>query len=367
VKASKPILLLVWGWLLLVTPAVALTCLSGGGQEDWDHYKARFISADGRLIDTGNQSISHSEGQGFGLRLALFFEDRETFAKIWGWTRENLYVRDDRLAAWRWRPDQAEPVADRNNASDGDVLIAWALGQAGQRWEEPDYLAAARAIAAEIRAKLLRETPYGLLLLPGLEGFEREEGLILNPSYWVFPALEELAALNPPADTWRALRDAGLRMLEEARFGRWELPPDWVVWNDGFTLPADLSSRFGYDAIRIPLYLIWGGVDDPTRLMPVLNRLAAFWDHFATAPFTPDWTELRDDSVSTHETLAGIKAVIALTRFVVRSEREAVVLSLPPLAGETDYYSASLSLLVRAAATEWCRRVSTGAPGSRTR
>jgi endoglucanase len=363
-KVSKPILLLVWGWLLLATPAVALTCFSGGGQEDWNHYKARFISADGRLIDTGNQNISHSEGQGFGLRLALFFEDRETFAKIWGWTRENLYVRGDQLAAWRWRPDQAEPVTDLNNASDGDVLIAWALGQAGRRWEKPDYLAAARAIAAEIRAKLLRNKPYGLLLLPGLEGFERDEGLILNPSYWVFPALEELAMLNPPADTWRTLRDTGLRMLEEARFGRWELPPDWVVWNAGFALPTDFKPRFGYDAIRVPLYLVWGSdsLSDQQQLHRLLNRFLGFWENFVGAPFVPDWTDLSNDAVSSHDAPAGIKAVINLIRFVMQSKGRAAFLSLPPLNDQVDYYSASLSLLVRAAATEWCQRASTIAP-----
>lgn len=357
-KVSKIALLLAWSWLL-AAPAAALTCFGvADGQEDWNRYKARFVGAEGRLIDTGNQNVSHSEGQGFGLRLALFFEDRETFAKIWNWTRTHLYVRGDRLAAWRWRPDRVEPVEDRNNASDGDVLIAWALGEAGRRWREPAYLDAARAIAAEIRAKLLRETSYGLLLLPGLEGFERDEGLILNPSYWVFPALEELAALNPPADTWRALRDTGLRLLEEARFGRWGLPPNWVVWKNGFTLPADLSPRFGYDAIRIPLYLIWGGIDASSRPTSALNRMVAFWDQYANAPFVSDWTDLRDDSIGTHDAPAGAKAVIALARFVVRGEREAAFLSLPSLDERADYYSASLSLLVRAAATEWCQRAS---------
>lgn len=342
------------GWLLAM-PAAALTCFGdAAGQEDWNRYKARFISAEGRLIDTGNQNISHSEGQGFGLRLALFFEDRETFAKIWGWTRDHLYVRNDRLAAWRWRPDQTEPVEDRNNATDGDILIAWALGQAGRQWQEPAYLDEARAIAAEIRRKLLRETPYGLLLLPGADGFDREEGLILNPSYWVFPALDELAALNPPADAWLALRETGLKLLEEARFGRWNLTPDWVVWNAGFALPADFKPRFGYDAIRVPLYLVWGSgsLSDPQQLHRLLNRFLGFWENFVGAPFVPDWTDLSNDAVSSHDAPAGIKAVIALTRFVARSEREAAFLSLPPLDDQADYYSASLSLLARAAAVD---------------
>lgn len=344
------------GWLITV-PAAAMNCYGvAERQEDWNRYKAHFISNEGRLVDTGNQQVSHSEGQGFGLRLALFFEDRETFARIWRWTRMNLYVRGDRLAAWRWKPGQFQPIEDRNNASDGDVLIAWALGEAGRQWQEPAYLEAARAIAADIRTKLLRETPYGVLLLPGAEGFERADGLIINPSYWVFPALDELALLNPPAETWQALRQTGLKLLEEARFGRWQLPPDWLALNAGFALPTGFQPRFGYDAIRVPLYLIWGGNNpaDPQPLHRLLQRLVEFWDRFAGAAFIPDWTDLSNDAVSSHDAPAGIKAVIALTRFAARAPQEAAFLSLPPLDDQADYYSASLSLLVQAALANRC-------------
>ncbi len=31
-------------------------------------------------------------------------EDRDSFNRIWQWTKANLFVRDDGLAAWRWDP-----------------------------------------------------------------------------------------------------------------------------------------------------------------------------------------------------------------------------------------------------------------------
>ena len=68
----------------------------------WTAWKARFVTDAGRVVDTGNQGISHSEGQGFGMLLAVAANDRPTFERIWGWTRANRMVRDDQLLAWRW-------------------------------------------------------------------------------------------------------------------------------------------------------------------------------------------------------------------------------------------------------------------------
>ena len=96
----------------------------------WRRYAERFLLPEGRIVDTGNKGISHSEGQGYGMLLAVAGGDRAAFDRLWGWTQRVLMVRGDGLAAWRWTPDGG--VADRNNASDGDMLIAWALLRAAE-------------------------------------------------------------------------------------------------------------------------------------------------------------------------------------------------------------------------------------------
>ncbi len=35
----------------------------------WERYKARFMMPDGRIIDTANGNVSHTEGQGFAMLL----------------------------------------------------------------------------------------------------------------------------------------------------------------------------------------------------------------------------------------------------------------------------------------------------------
>jgi endoglucanase len=236
-------------------------------KEMWRAYKGRFVTGSGRVVDTANGGVSHSEGQGYGMLLAVAADDRAGFEAIWGWTRANLFVRGDELAAWRWEPEKRPAIADMNNATDGDLLIAWALTEAAEAWGDVSHRVAARRIAVEIGRKLiLLKTANGSLLLPGMAGFaaeDRADGPVLNLSYYVFPAFARLPLVAAEFD-WAGLSRAGLRLIEKARFGPARLPSDWVSLKTGEPQPADgFPAQFSYNAIRIPLYLAWAGFDQP--------------------------------------------------------------------------------------------------------
>jgi endoglucanase len=262
------------------TPQPRSIPLSGAltDKSAWRAYKARFVTEQGRVVDTGNASISHSEGQGYGLLLAVAANDRDAFEKIWGWTRANLMVRGDELMAWRWEPDARPAVADMNNASDGDLLVAWALAEAGEAWSDASYRVAARRIAVELGRKLiLPKTPHGALLLPAVSGFaaeDRADGPVINLSYWVFPALERLSSAASEFD-WTALTRSGLQLLERARFGTGKLPVEWLSLREIETKPAQgFAATFSYNAIRIPLYLAWAGLGNADDYAPFLSLWA---------------------------------------------------------------------------------------------
>jgi endo-1,4-beta-D-glucanase Y len=236
-------------------------------KELWRSYKGRFVSESGRVVDTANGQISHSEGQGYGMLLAVAADDRAGFEALWGWTRANLFVRGDELAAWRWEPEKRPAVADMNNATDGDLLIAWALTEAAEAWGDVSHRVAARRIAVEIGRKLiLLKTANGSLLLPGMAGFsaeDRPDGPVLNLSYYVFPAFARLPLVAAEFD-WAGLSRAGLGLIEKARFGPSRLPSDWISLKTGEPQPAEgFPAQFSYNAIRIPLYLAWAGFDQP--------------------------------------------------------------------------------------------------------
>lgn len=302
----------------------------------WSVYAQMFITPEGRVRDPAQGGISHSEGQGYAMLLAVAANDEARFNRLWGWTQRHIQ-REDKLFAWQWLPGHEPAVTDWNNATDGDLLIAWALAWAGERWRRPELGAEAAAIGRRIRAALTRPTAFGLALLPALYGFEDGQKSRLNPSYWVYPALRWLDRVDPdPA--WRELERSGLRLLARAAYAPHGLPPDWIDLYHAearLTLPAEAErKRQGLEAARIPLYLCWAG------LRPA--ALQAYARAWADAD-APAWIDLG----------TGDRAAYGLTRaqLAVRSLLPACV---PPkrsaLRAEdldvTDYYGSTLKMLV---------------------
>lgn len=329
--------------MLAAKPVLAASPFAAG---EWEGWAARFIRPEGRVVDTGNGGVSHSEGQGYGMLLAHAAGDRPVLDLLWRWTERNLAVRDDGLFAWRWDPaTPSKPVADRNSASDGDILVAWALARAGVDWAEPAYLERARALAVAVRRRLLLRHDAETLLLPGPEGFHPPEGPVVNLSYWVFPALRALAAIDPdPA--WSALEGSGLRLLGQARFGRFALPADWTLLSDPPRPAPGFPPTFGYNAVRIPLHLVWAGIDDPWLLAP----FRALWRHEGDTP--PIVVDLQPPGRVQPARNRGALAIARLTL----AEPGGPPPVLPALGDEADYYAASLTMLSKLALEESQRR-----------
>lgn len=221
----------------------------------WQRFIDRFITPEGRVVDTQSDNISHSEGQGYGLVLATHFDDRETFRAIHQWTRNHLAVRSDGLLAWAWDPAGGE-IRDRNAAIDGDILVAWGLLRGARRWDEPALREAAGRRLRAVREQVVRWAE-GPVLKPGPEGFVHGDTLTLNASYWVFPALRDFAAAE--GAPWDRLFAHGVALTRELR-QRYTLIPDWVGLTraGSFTSPGTSEPlRASFDAVRVPLYLAW--------------------------------------------------------------------------------------------------------------
>ncbi|MCW2272716.1 cellulase [Rhodoblastus acidophilus] len=311
--------------------------------ELWALYKARFVSETGRVIDTANGGISHSEGQGYGMLFAVAADDRAAFDRIWGWTRANLMVRDDQLLAWRWEPNARPAVADMNDASDGDILVAWALVEAADRWNDLSYRIAARRVAVEVGRKLLLlGGKNGPLLLPAVAGFSREDradGPVVNLSYWVFPAFARLPRAAPEVD-WAGLTQSGLAVLRASKFGAAGLPSDWQSFADGVPAPAKgFAHAFSYDAIRIPLYMAMAGVGERPAYAPFLK----LWERSG-----PVVAVDLGSGVEKAFGEPGYEAVAALTQCAVQGKKLPGDFAAPR--PSQNYYPATLQMLAVIAA-----------------
>lgn len=311
----------------------------------WAAFRHGFLRPGGRVADTGNGDVSHSEGQGWAMFCAERCDDRASFEQLWNWTRQVLRRPGDRLLAWRFLPDAASPVPDHNNAADGDLFTAAALLLAGQRWNAPDHIEAGAAIARDVLRLLVREVAGLTVLLPGAQGFEEADAVTLNPSYYAFPILGVLAR-SVPDPAWLRLASDGLVLLRRARFGRWDLPPDWLrlARRDGaLSLPSRWPPRFSYDAVRVPFYLRWAGLADE----PAVQAAIRFWAD-PSHPHLPAWTDLLNQRTSPYPAPAGVRAV---AQFVSHGQPAAVARRDTPSRGGEDYYTAMLKLLVFSAAS----------------
>ncbi|MBC4014115.1 glycosyl hydrolase family 5 [Siccirubricoccus deserti] len=323
----------------LLPLAFAAPAAAGRHDPEWIGFRQRFMAPEGRVVDTGNGNVSHTEGQGWALLFAVHFDDRASFDRILGWTRRNLQRRGDALFSWRWRPNVAQPVDDPNNATDGDIYIAWALLRGAARWGDPGLRALAVAIGRDLLRLLWRDVAGQGVLLPGLNGFETATQVVVNPSYFVFPAYAALAEAVPDP-RWQRLTTDALAVLRVARFGRWGLPPDWLSLPRAGgrpDLPTRWPPRFSFDAVRVPLLLAWGG----HATEPAVGAAGAFW----AAPTMPAWADLRTDAVAEYPASGGVRAIAALVG-------NARPVPLPPVRGAADYYAASLGLLVALACAD---------------
>ncbi|RUT26051.1 endoglucanase [Asaia sp. W19] len=330
--------------------SIALSVGSGRAEErsaqtdsDWEVFKGRYIRPDGRVIDTGNQGVSHSEGQGYGMFFASTFNDQAVFEQIWSWTRDTLRHRGDALSSWRWVPTQPH-ITDTNNASDGDLMIAWALRRGGILWQRPDYIDAARAILADLASRCVRKVGSRTVFLPAMKGFDRSKITIINLSYYLMPALGRAASLDPNGP-WRALMETGTQLIQASRFGLWGLPPDWLSIDkksERIAPAPGFPARFSYDAIRIPLYLKWS-----KRMVPSLTQsLLAVSQNWSMADL-PAWVDLNTGERSPYAAPPGFRAVY---QFALHGADALPI--LPSVKDSADYYSSSLTLLARIAAME---------------
>ncbi|KAJ0343971.1 hypothetical protein COL154_014041 [Colletotrichum chrysophilum] len=255
-----------------------------------------------------------------------------------------MLLRDDGLAAWKWNPDHTPHVTDINNATDGDILIAYALARAAEHWHRKDFREAATAIVESLAKHVVIRHGGHRLLLPAVAGFtakDRSDGPVVNLSYWIFEAFPVFAKLDPD-DGWNNIGRDGQILLANAQFSPRELPPDWLSLRGAPEPAKGFPPEFGYNAIRIPLYLIRGKTDDKAMLRRLLNGMS-------DKQGDPVIVDLDTGAIKDRLTDPGYRAITALARCVLDgTPLPADVRSFSP----TDYYPSTLHLLALATIAE---------------
>ena len=270
--------------LLLAPPAAGMPAVAHASTNaclataDWTSFVERHIQRDGRIVDFDTpQQHSTSEGQSYGLFLALVHNDRATFARVLQWTDANLAAGrlGERLPAWRWgrKPDGSWGVLDDNPASDSDLWIAYALLEAGRLWSEANYKALGRSVlSTATREEVVSLPGLGRMLLPWPRSIANGPLWRLNPSYLPVQLLRRFQQEDAQGP-WQEIADSTVRML--GAVAPRGFAPDWCAWAEkekAFVADPEKSAVGSYDAIRVYLWAGMLHVQEPARA-PLLKSL----------------------------------------------------------------------------------------------
>lgn len=315
-------------------PAVALCTSFLCHANAWDDYKALYLQSNGAITDTYNNNMTHSEGQSYGMLFALAYGDKEAFDKILQWTEQNLYNSENGLHYWAYKPNETNHTADHNNATDGDLLMAWALLKAGRAFKDPSYTRKAENLAQAIADHCSVRFANRALLLPGVSGFYLNSAVVVNPSYFILPALRDLASYTHQKIFDDLYKDSKKLLLDLTTINlKVKLTPDWVnVDAQGQLTPASQwPARSSYDAIRVPLYVYW---DDPASA--VLNPWRNWFKSFPPQKI-PAWVNVTTGEQADYAQTPGLASVRDLIMGIPMFE--------PVISAQDDYYNSSLKLL----------------------
>ncbi len=232
----------------------------------WEKYKQKFINADGRVIDFSQNEVTTSEGQSYGMLRAVWSDDRETFEKVWKFTKQNMKRDADNLFGWRWGKLGDEkygflPDGGDNAASDADQDIALALILAANRWKNNQYKADAKIILKDLWDYETAEANGKRYMIAGNWANQPNE-LIINPSYFGPYAWRVFAKVDKDHD-WNSLIDPAYQLLNDVGSAKLDkakgvgLPPNWLSIDkkSGELRPPSIGNAntdYSFDAMRTP-------------------------------------------------------------------------------------------------------------------
>jgi hypothetical protein len=224
----------------------------------WHYYKTKFMAENTSRVISNHYGGTISEGQSYALLKALWMEDPKTFERVWHWTRTQMKRPNDHLLGWRWG-ENPSGLIETENASDADQDIAYALLQAGWRWNRPDFTEDGLAMVKDIWRYNVAHLNGRYYLNPGTwSGFNQNHQLTLNPSYFAPYVYQTFAHHDVEhAEGWRQLAEDTYDTLEACTaLSKVGLPPNWCAVS---TLP-DKNFKPAAMQLHTPVQVIFSDV-----------------------------------------------------------------------------------------------------------
>jgi oligosaccharide reducing-end xylanase len=240
----------------------------------WNYFKSELLANDGAVIKT-EDNVVVSEGQSYGMMLAVQNNDQDAFDNIWLWTKTHMQ-QNQKYGLFSWKCTPQGEVLETDAATDADEMIAMALFFASNRWGDGaspyDYSVQAEDILNKLLDHVVTSDNYF--------AFSPEDKSTFSPSY-MMPAFYRLFAIYSGNSRWDGIADKSYSLVFNCLKGVYAntyngLVPDFC---DKHGVPKEWGKYFYYDAVRTPWHIavdeIWFKKD--SRSQAYLDKIIGFF------------------------------------------------------------------------------------------
>lgn len=257
-------------------------------EEAYAHWKETLLSSEGagghlRVLRPNSAGAvpnsTVSEGIAYGMLLAVYMDDQDTFDELWQYSQ--LHLDDQGLMHWYIGPDGE--VLGEGGATDADEDMAFALVMADRKWGGSGSLNQPYIDLAIEQIGLVFELEIessSRVVKPGRWG----GSTITNISYYA-PAFYRTFALVTGEDRWFEVIDKSYEVIDlslNQELGNEEngLVPAWCDANGVPTSNnGEFPTHFQFDSCRTPFRIgqdwCWHG--DP-RARAYLQKITSFYE-----------------------------------------------------------------------------------------
>ncbi|MBK9577757.1 MAG: hypothetical protein IPO40_11800 [Fibrobacteres bacterium] len=253
----------------------------------WSGWLQRFVVAG---VIQGNDPNGNkkpiSEGQSYGMLLAVWMNDQKNFDIIWKATESKFW---NASKGWyKWDPNTGGTSGD-NFAGDADQDICAALIFAsalvdGKYWTDNGYKAKAKTVLQSLDKNFYDGNGY-VYSWPGENG-------ILNPSYHMpawHPIFKEFGAENGISIDWKKRSNAAFALINAQPNAASGMARNFSTSSGAGTggTSTPTSADMGFDAIRVPYRMAMAAMWYPDSFPQAVSWCKSIWSKSVVDPDMP--------------------------------------------------------------------------------
>lgn len=246
-------------------------------QAQYAEWKSVYVTSSGAggnlrvQRDSGTSFDTVSEGIGYGMILAVYFNDKTTFNGLYAYYKSHLNGN----GFMHWQIDKNGSVIGQNGATDADEDVALALCFASKVWGSSGSVNYSSEATVLINKIMSYEVEGGSYILKPGDAFGGSS--IYNPSYFA-PAFYRVFKAHTGDSRWDNVIAAGysvLTKIQQYNAGT-GFSPDWCT---AAGQNCGKSYDLGYDAIRVPfrIGLDWSWYGN-SQARDINNKFLKFFD-----------------------------------------------------------------------------------------